>query len=241
MSKYTTGEIAKLCNVSVRTVQYYDSCKLLVPSELSEGGRRLYSEDDCKRLQTICFLRELDFSIKNITQLLNEENSEDVILLLIEAREKELNNEISNNLERVKKLKSLKHMINKSNDFSVDSISDMASIMQNKKRLRKIRTILIVSGLIMDAIEIATAIFWAKTGNWIPFAIGMIIVVIVGILISYYYFNNVSYVCPYCYSVFKPTFKQAFWAKHTPKTRKLTCPECKQKSYCVEVADENTK
>ena len=25
MSKYTTGEIAKLCGVSVRTVQYYDS------------------------------------------------------------------------------------------------------------------------------------------------------------------------------------------------------------------------
>ena len=24
MSKYTTGEIAKLCGVSVRTVQYYD-------------------------------------------------------------------------------------------------------------------------------------------------------------------------------------------------------------------------
>ena len=24
MSKYTTGEIAKLCHVTVRTVQYYD-------------------------------------------------------------------------------------------------------------------------------------------------------------------------------------------------------------------------
>ena len=38
MSKYTTGEIAKLCGVSVRTVQYYDSRNILVPSELSEGG-----------------------------------------------------------------------------------------------------------------------------------------------------------------------------------------------------------
>ena len=46
MSKYTTGELAKLCNVTVRTVQYYDSRGILVPSGLSEGGRRLYSEDD---------------------------------------------------------------------------------------------------------------------------------------------------------------------------------------------------
>ena len=46
MSKYTTGELAKLCGVTVRTVQYYDSRGILIPSELSEGGRRLYSEDD---------------------------------------------------------------------------------------------------------------------------------------------------------------------------------------------------
>ena len=41
MSKYTTGEIAKLCGVTVRTVQYYDTRGILIPSELSEGGRRL--------------------------------------------------------------------------------------------------------------------------------------------------------------------------------------------------------
>lgn len=241
MSKYTTGEIAKLCNVSVRTVQYYDSCKILVPSELSEGGRRLYSDDDYKRLQTICFLRELDFSIKNISQFLDEENSDDVILLLIESREKELKSEIENNLSRVEKLKSLKQMITKSNNFSVESIADIASIMQNKKRLRKIRTILIVVGLIMNIINFATAFFFAKTGNWIPFAVGVVIVVIAGVWVSSYYFKNVAYVCPCCHSVFKPSFKASFWAKHTPNTRKLTCPECNHKSYCVEVADEKDK
>ena len=31
MSKYTTGEIAKLCGVSVRTVQYYDERGILTP------------------------------------------------------------------------------------------------------------------------------------------------------------------------------------------------------------------
>ena len=52
MSKYTTGEIAKLCGVSVRTVQYYDERGILIPSELSEGGRRLYSEDDYKKVSS---------------------------------------------------------------------------------------------------------------------------------------------------------------------------------------------
>ena len=47
MSKYTTGEIARLCGVTVRTVQYYDRRNILNPSELSEGGRRLYSRMTC--------------------------------------------------------------------------------------------------------------------------------------------------------------------------------------------------
>ena len=58
MSKYTTGEMAKLCGVSVRTVQYYDSRNILVPSELSEGGRRLYAQQDVSKLKIICFLRD---------------------------------------------------------------------------------------------------------------------------------------------------------------------------------------
>ena len=86
MSKYTTGELAKLCGVTVRTVQYYDSRNLLVPSELSEGGRRLYSEEDLKRMKVICFLRDLDISINTIGQLLAEEHPENVIGLLLEQQ-----------------------------------------------------------------------------------------------------------------------------------------------------------
>lgn len=63
MSKYTTGEVAKLCGISVRTVQYYDSRNILIPSELSEGGRRLYSDQDVKRMKIICFLRDAGLPI----------------------------------------------------------------------------------------------------------------------------------------------------------------------------------
>ena len=73
MSKYTTGEIAKLCGVSVRTVQYYDDRGILIPSELSEGGRRLYSEDNLKRMHIICFLREVGIPINlSCTEGINE-------------------------------------------------------------------------------------------------------------------------------------------------------------------------
>ena len=84
MSKYTTGEVAKLCGVTVRTVQYYDNRGILIPSELSEGGRRLYSEEDLRRMKIICFLRDLSIPINTIAELLEEAHPEHVIDLLLQ-------------------------------------------------------------------------------------------------------------------------------------------------------------
>ena len=95
MSKYTTGEIAKLCVVSVRTVQYYDSRNILVPSELSEGGRRLYSEDDLKRMRIICFLRAAGLPINSISELFAEERPENIISILLDQQERVLQEELS--------------------------------------------------------------------------------------------------------------------------------------------------
>ncbi|MCF0233183.1 MAG: MerR family transcriptional regulator, partial [Enterococcus sp.] len=55
---YSTGELAKLANVSVRTVQYYDKRGILKPSDVTEGGRRIYTDSDLDKLKTICFLRK---------------------------------------------------------------------------------------------------------------------------------------------------------------------------------------
>jgi DNA-directed RNA polymerase subunit RPC12/RpoP len=59
-----------------------------------------------------------------------------------------------------------------------------------------------------------------------------------GIWVSKYYFDHVAYICPECHEVFKPRFKEMFWAYHTPKMRRLTCPKCGRKGLCVEVYDE---
>lgn len=52
-SRYTTGDIAKLTGVSVRTVQYYDAKGLLIPNEISDGGRRLYGTAEVERMRVI--------------------------------------------------------------------------------------------------------------------------------------------------------------------------------------------
>ena len=126
MSKYTTGEIAKLCGVTVRTVQYYDTRGILVPTELSEGGRRLYSEDDLKRMKIICFLRDLGFSIDSISQLLSEDDPGSVISLLLEQQEQALEEEIGERQEKLHKLEELRTGLKNVKELSVESIGDIA-------------------------------------------------------------------------------------------------------------------
>ena len=101
MSKYTTGEIAKLCGVSVRTVQYYDNRGILIPSELSEGGRRLYTENDLKRMHIICFLREAGLPINGISALFAEKNPQNIISILLQQQEEALLDELSESQKKL--------------------------------------------------------------------------------------------------------------------------------------------
>ncbi|MBP3325432.1 MAG: MerR family transcriptional regulator [Coprococcus sp.] len=240
MSKYTTGEIAKLCGVSVRTVQYYDTRNILVPSELSEGGRRLYSDEDLQKMKIICFLREVGLSINSIGELLSEEDPGSVISILLEQHEKVLCEEIEERQSKLNMLEQMKHELKgvEPENFSVKSIGDIAYIMENKKKLKIVRIIMVVIGIVMDIIELATLILWIRKGIWWPFASSMALEVIMGILISIYYYRATAYICPKCHTIFKPSFKEVLFAAHTPKTRKLTCTCCKHKSFCVEVYDE---
>ena len=235
MSKYTTGELAKLCGVTVRTVQYYDTRGILIPSELSEGGRRLYSEDDLKRMKIICFLRELDIPIDAISQILQEEHPEKVISLLIEQQEKVLSEDISAKQEKLEKLQDLKSGLKSRESFSLEAIGDIAVFMEGKKKLQKMHRMMVLTGIPVTALQLFSIIFWIVRGVWWPFVIWVLVAAVWGTLVSRYYFNHVKYICPECHEVFKPALKQAFWAKHTPAARKLTCTACGHNGFCVEV------
>ena len=241
MSKYTTGELAKLCGITVRTVQYYDTRNLLVPSELSEGGRRLYSEEDLRRMKIICFLRDLDLPINAISQLLSEPQPEKVLDLLLEQQGALLREEIVQKQERLQKLEQLKRELGRAEEFSVETIGDIAYHMEYKKKLRKLRVILLCVGIPLDVIEWGTLIYAIKTGIWWPFLVGMAIVIAGTVWTVKYYYKRVRYICPQCHTVFRPAIGQFFWSPHTPNTRRLICPDCGHKGFCVEVyGGENT-
>ena len=241
MSKYTTGEIAKLCGVSVRTVQYYDGRGILLPSALSEGGRRLYSEDDLKRMRIICFLRDVGLPINSISALFMEEKPESIISVLLEQQEATLREELAERQSRLALLEDIQRELKEVDRFSVETIGDIAHMMKEKNKLKKLRLTLLLTGLPVTALQWAAIILWITNGFWWLFAAWVCVALPWGILLSIHYFKHVAYICPECHEVFHPRFKEMFWAYHTPKMRRLTCPKCHRRGLCVEVYAKKEK
>ena len=238
MSQYTTGEMAKLCGVTVRTVQYYDTRGILCPSALTEGGRRLYDQDDLRRLKIICFLRELGLPIDAIGQLLAEEDPGSVIDLLLTQQEETMRGELAERQEKLDKLEELKRELRHVEHFSVESIGDIADTMANKNKLKKVHRNMLLFGLPLNILELGAILLWIFKGLWGLFAAWVAVAIPWVAALSRYYYRNVAYLCPQCHQIFRPGFREAFFAPHTPKTRKLTCGCCGHHGFCVEVAAE---
>ena len=64
------GEVAERIGLSLRTIRYYEEVGLAVPSARSDGGFRLYVEDDVERLRVIMQMKPLGFSLEEMRELL---------------------------------------------------------------------------------------------------------------------------------------------------------------------------
>ncbi len=241
MSKYTTGEIARLCGVSVRTVQYYDTRNILIPSELSEGGRRLYSDDDVRRLKIICFLREVGLPINSIGELLSEDDPQSVIEIMLDQREDELKAELEERRNGLEKISYIRRELKGIDDFSIESIGDIACILENRKKLTRVRVFMLTVGIIAELIEWCALIIGFVKGIWWPFIVGIPIVIALAVWIVCFYYRNVHYICPKCHTVFKPKFADFMFSNHTLTTRRLTCTSCGHRGFCVETAVKDIK
>ena len=72
--QYRIGELARAAGVTVRALHHYDSLGLLVPSERTHAGHRLYSEADVQRLYRLLALRGVGLPLDEIGPLLDRED-----------------------------------------------------------------------------------------------------------------------------------------------------------------------
>lgn len=64
------GQVAERTGLSLRTIRWYEQTGLVVPTSRSDGGFRLYSDEDVERLEVIKRLKPLGFSLEEMQELL---------------------------------------------------------------------------------------------------------------------------------------------------------------------------
>ncbi|KLN98308.1 Zn(2+)-responsive transcriptional regulator [Moellerella wisconsensis] len=68
---YKIGQLAKLANVTPDTIRFYEKQGLMGHQIRTEGGYRLFTEQDLQRLRFIRYAKQLGFTLETITELLS--------------------------------------------------------------------------------------------------------------------------------------------------------------------------
>ncbi|HMB20212.1 MAG TPA: MerR family transcriptional regulator [Spirochaetota bacterium] len=67
--KYSIGEMSRMCEMSTRTIRYYEELGLLNSVKRIENGRRVYTDEDLRRLKLIKRLKILGLTLSEMHEL----------------------------------------------------------------------------------------------------------------------------------------------------------------------------
>src|SRR4030065_886575 len=108
---YSIGELARMVNLSQRTIRYYEEIGLLQSVRRIENGKRVYTDDDVRRLKFINRLKVLGLSLAGMVELekiyRKQHNNREILpklLEILDARAAQID-------ERVAQLATLKKEI----------------------------------------------------------------------------------------------------------------------------------
>jgi DNA-binding transcriptional MerR regulator len=129
-------ELTRETGITVRTLRYYDQIDLLKPSGKTDGGHRLYSERDVVRLQQILFLKEMGFSLKEITNMLvkgelNLKDSLEKQLRFVQEEQKKFNR-----MERV--LQAVVYSVDVEGELDWKVMFELIQLSKQSPRIREI-------------------------------------------------------------------------------------------------------
>ncbi|MBP2654757.1 MAG: transcriptional regulator, MerR family [Firmicutes bacterium] len=93
---FRIGDFSKIAKVSIRMLRHYDQIGLLKPAYIeATSGYRSYSINQLPQLNRIIFLKDIGFSLNEISELIDDNISLEEMKRMLLKRQKDLENEIS--------------------------------------------------------------------------------------------------------------------------------------------------
>lgn len=102
---YGTGTVARLAQVSVRTLRHYDDLGLLKPAYVDPvSGYRWYAPDQVMRLHRILVLRDLGVPLSEIGQLIEDDVSVQQLRGILRLRQAEARARLAEQTEQLRRV-----------------------------------------------------------------------------------------------------------------------------------------
>lgn len=231
--RYSIGEVAKMLKISTRTLRFYDEKNLVKPAYIDRNGYRFYEMKQINQLEIIIYLKGLGFSLRQVKILLQDKHGDKSINLLLDQQYQENKQQIDELSRRQKQIEFL-HKIKLSHSIIADS-DNMTSVVGKKNELFALRRRMFVFIIVIGLLAISAA----YVSNFKMSILALIILLTGLITLMVYYYNHVEYICPNCGKRIIPSFLAFNLAPHTLRFRRLVCPKCHKKSYCLEVIRES--
>jgi MerR family transcriptional regulator, thiopeptide resistance regulator len=130
MKRWTTGEVAKERNISIRTLRYYDQIDLLTPSFKNASGKRYYSEDDLYTLEKIIILKSLSLPLEDIRYILDKLSFKQVLV----SHYNYLQEQLSTLQTSISNTTSLIHMMDLEESLPWERVSELVRRSQHSSK-----------------------------------------------------------------------------------------------------------
>ncbi|TFD99496.1 MerR family transcriptional regulator [Jeotgalibacillus salarius] len=125
---WTTGQIAKMFNISLRTLRYYDEIDLVKPGAIEEGGRRIYGSASIVTLEKVLLLKKMDLPLDEVRRIVSEEFLE----AILERHLQNLNTQSLHIQDSIDHTVSLKNEIRITGDIDWDKIFSLVKREQDQ-------------------------------------------------------------------------------------------------------------
>ncbi|MFH1197441.1 MAG: MerR family transcriptional regulator [bacterium] len=120
--KFSIGEFSRITSLSIKSLRLYHEKEILVPSVIDDfTGYRYYNEANIETARTIRILKDYDFSLAEIKEILDECNDEsELVEQLLKKRE-----EIEKKINRYKEVsRSIELVIQKEKENTMSAKED---------------------------------------------------------------------------------------------------------------------
>lgn len=221
----TSGELAKKCQVSLRTIQFYDQKGIVKPSFVDDNKKRFYDDDAINQMHQVCLYRTLGFSLDEIKRLLQHQDIETMYNKLKE-KEQTLRSQQTILQEQYSYLESMMELVQRRE--SVETLEELALITKQRKAFKKQRIVQYI--FLISFIVIEFVLFLLANDDTFLMLIACFSVLWLLLLLIRYHARHNAYICPQCHTYFELTTWQDFLTLNNGrKGKRLTCPTCGRK------------